>query len=214
MEAEILRMQEQLELMKKKYNEAVSGSETNEQNENDNDLKSIESTERNMMDKGNVEADKTDDQANIETVDPDAMLPDTLETRKELISPEHNEDTRNTSQLKNEHPTSSTSQSVVQESEPEMFNTPKKESLSQRSKLSLNGRKKRKRSACDLDQEPACTSTPKALTQDSVRSATSVDSSVSPVKSPSPPPSCNGQGENFKLCKHVIVFIPYVNIIT
>ena len=166
-------MQEEIKIMEQQYNEAVVNCEpivasqnnlsetiSRQTQQTDHGKDTLQSAESNTLEKevgGN-----TLDQANIETVDPSDISPEVLEPFKELGA----EQKSSSAQFDDKKVASSCSQLVVQESDQEELNSPvKEENISQRSRLSLSGRKKRKISVSDTDSAPACTSTPKAAIQ-------------------------------------------------
>ena len=173
LEADIQRMQEEIKMMEQQYKEAVDNGQSAVASQNNlseaitcqtqqtNRSKgTLKSTESNTLEKGDMEGNNLD-QANIETVDPNDTLPEALELSNELTS----EQTDCCAHFSNERNVSSCSQVVVHESDQEELNSPVKEYTSQRSRLSLSGRKKRKISMFGTDSAPAWTSTPKAETE-------------------------------------------------
>ena len=198
LEADIQRMQEEIKMMEQQYKEAVddngesAGASQNNLSETVTCLTqqtnrskgTLQSAESNILEKGDVEGNNLD-QANIETVDPNDTLPEALEPSNELAS----DQTSSCAHFGDKKIASSCSQVVVQESDQEELNSPVKENTSQRSRLSLSGRKKRKISVSDTDSAPACTSTPKAdteLNREVRSSAKKTEAIASPLKNCTP----------------------------
>ena len=174
LEADIQRMQEEIKMMEQQYKEAVDNGEpaavasqnnpsetiTSQTQQTNRSKDTLQSAESCTLKNGDVEGNNLD-QANIETVDPNDTLPEALEPSNEVASEQSNCCTH----FGDKKIASSCSQVVVQESDQEELNSPVKENISQRSRLSLSGRKKRKISMSDTDSAPACTSTPKTGTE-------------------------------------------------
>ena len=157
----------------------------------------LHSAESNGSEKGEVEGNGLD-QANIETVDPDNTSPEILEHSKEIASEEKN----SCAQFDDKNVASSSSQVVVHESDQEELNSPVKENSSQRSRLSLSGRKKRKISLSDTDSAPACTSTPRAETELDRKvfsPAKKTETLASPLKNYTPITKLNKEPGNIRL---------------
>ena len=196
LEADIQRMQEEIKMMEQQYKEAVDDGEpivasqnnlsetiSRQTQQTDKGKDTLQSAESNTLEKGEMQG-KSLDQANIETVDPSDISPEALGHFKELAAEQKNSH----GQSDDKKVASSCSQLVVQESDQEELNSPVKENSSQKSRLSLSGRKKRKISVSDTDSTPACTSTPKAaeLDREVDSQAKKTEALTSPLKNCTP----------------------------
>ena len=205
-------------MMEQQYKEAVDNGEpmvasqnnlsetiSHQTQQTDKGKDTLQSAESNTLEKGEVHGNSLD-QANIETVDPSDISPEALGPFKELSA----EQKSSRAQCDDKKVASSCSQLVVQESDQEELKSPvKEENISQRSRLSLSGRKKRKISVSDTDSAPACTSTPKAATElnrEVGSPAKKTETLTSPLKNCTPIIKLNEEQGNIRILMCCIRF--------